>query len=164
MEKKKINSPFVRPDDREEFPGVPAGETKYIDRQILLEFVQTGTDENGKAIGSVRPVVHETYQDINELIQSHADEVGVINMIKLYARTGNEQLFNQNAALPAGDYSVVPEESAAEIYAKLPEELTNGLSMEEFFKQFGPEIWNSFIQAMQNKTEEKKVEEVNENE
>lgn len=162
MEKKKINSPFVRPDDREEFPGVPAGEKNYIDRQIILEFVQTGTDEKGKAIGSVKPVVHETLQNIDELINSHADEVGVINMIKLYARTGNEQLFNQKTALPAGDYSTIPEESAAEIYANLPEELKNGLSMEEFFKQFGPQIWNSFLESL-NKPVEKK-DEVKENE
>lgn len=163
MEKKKINSPFSRPDDREDFAGVDTGDTKLVDRQILLEFVQTGTDENGKAIGSVKPVVHETFKDVDELVMSHADQVGLINLINQYARTGDVRLFNQNTPLPSGDYSSVGTETAEEIYAKLPKELTNGLTMDQFLKEFGPKMFEAFLDGLKQK-EEKKVEEVKENE
>ena len=161
---KKINSPFVRPDDREEFPGVGAGETDYIDRQILLEFVQTGTDENGKAIGSIKPVVKETKTNINDVIQSHAEEVGVVNLIALYARTGNEALFAQKTPLPAGDYSVMPDKSPEEIYETLPSELTKGLSYEEFMKSFTAEMFEKFVAELAAKNEPEKVPEVKDNE
>lgn len=150
---KKKNSPFVRSDDREVFPGTPTGEDCYIDREVYLEFVQTGLDENGKAIGSIEPVVHETKTSIDDVIGAYKDKVGLRNILMRYARTGDDSLFAQRQTLPSGDYSAVPNKSPEEIYASLPKELTQGLSLAEFMKTFTPEMLKNFLDSLENKEE-----------
>lgn len=168
VKKKVINSPFVRPVDREEFSAPEVGETEYIDRKIYMEYVETGVDENGKSVGVVQPVVRETRTNIDKLINSHAGEVGLKNLIMLYARTGDSSLFNQKQSLNSAtggfvDLTALPDESASEIYEKIPEELKGDRSMEEFLKTLTKEQFEAFILALKEKTEvkaEEKVEEV----
>lgn len=158
-----LNSPFARPKNREKFPGVETGDTFYIEREVILEFVQTGLDEKGKAIGSIQPVVHETTQDIAELINSSASKVGLKNIITRFVNTGDASLFEARPILPDGDYSSIPEKSAAEIYASLPKELTQGMTLDEFVKNFNSDMFTKFIEAM--KAQQNNIEsEVTENE
>lgn len=170
--KKVINSPFVRPVDRDEFAGKETGELDYIDRKIYLEFVETGRDEKtGKAIGSIEPVVRESKTNIEKLINSHVNEVGVKNLIALYARTGDSSLFNQRKSINSMtggyvDLTAVPSESAEEIYAKIPDELKGDKSMEAFLKSLTKDQFMAFVESLKASVEKssKKEEEVKNNE
>ena len=170
--KKLINSPFVRSDDREDFAGKETGEIDYIDRKVYLEFVETGRDEKtGKAIGSIEPVVHETKTNIEQLINSHVNEVGVKNLIALYARTGDSSLFSQRKSINSMtggfvDLTTVPSESAEEIYSKIPDELKGDKSMEAFLKSLTKDQFMAFVESLKASVEKssKKEEEVKENE
>lgn len=162
MEKKVINSPFVRPVDREVSLGVESGETDYIDRKVYLEYVETGRDEKGKSIGSVQPVVRETKTNIQKLINSHRNEVGVKNLIALFARTGDSSLFNQRQAINAGsellDLTKIPTESAEEIYQKIPEELRGNKDIVAFLSTLSKEQFAAYVQTLKaasSKKEEK---------
>ena len=158
-----INSPFVRPVDREEVPSSEIGDSVYYDRKIYMEYVETGTDENGKSIGSVKPVIKEKTIDIDKLINSHAKEVGLKNLIQLYVRTGDSSLFSQRQSINSMtggfvDLTAIPEESASEIYSKIPDELKGDQSMEQFLKSLTQEQFAAFVEALRAKTEEKKEE------
>ena len=159
-QKSNINSPFVRPVDRESY-SVSVGDTHYVDRKIYMEFVQTGLDENGKAIGSIQPVVKETKTDINKLINSHAAEVGLKNLISLYVRTGDASLFNQKRSINSMsgngyvDLTSIPEKSASEIYSDIPEALKGNRSLEAFLKTLTKEQFEAFIKSLQESTTKK---------
>ena len=157
-----INSPFQRPKNREKFPGVESGDSCYYEREIILEFVQTGLDDKGKAIGSIQPVVHETAKDIAELINSSFNKVGLKNIITRFANTGDDSLFNARPVLPSGDYSTIPVKSAQEIFESLPKELTQGMTLDEFVKNFNSDMFTKFIASI--KVEAEKGKEVIENE
>ena len=157
-----INSPFQRPKNREKFPGIEPGDSCYYEREIILEFVQTGLDENGKAIGSIQPVVYETSKDIAELINSSFKKVGLKNIIARFDATGDASLFSARPVLPSGDYSTIPEKSAQEIYDSLPPELTQGMTLDEFVKNFNSDMFTKFIASIKKEAEKEK--EVTENE
>lgn len=168
MSKVMINSPFVRPVDREVFEGTPAGETEYIDRKVYLQYVETGIDENGKSIGSIQPVVKETKKDIDKLINSHANEVGLKNLIALYLRTGDDSIFNQKTSLNsvAGskgfvDVTELPGKSASEIFSDIPAALKGNKDMEEFLKTLTKDQFEKFITGLKAEVSNKeKVKEV----
>lgn len=169
MEKKVINSPFVRPADREEVPGIAPGEIDYISRKVYLEYVETGRDEKGKSIGSVQPVIKETRTNISKLINSHKNEVGVKNLIALYARTGDSSLFNQRKAINAGsellDLTKIPTESAEEIFQKIPEELRGNKDIVAFLSTLSKEQFAAYVKSLQAAFSKEEVkEEVKENE
>lgn len=148
MAEKKVNNAFT---PRPTVGGCETGSAYYVDRQVVLEFVETGRDAQGKAVGSVQPVIHDNLIDIDELVQSHASEVGVKNLILLYNRTGDASIFNARTPLPAGDYSNLPTESADEIFAKIPDELKAGRSMQDFLKTLTKEQLISYINSVTGK-------------
>lgn len=139
--------------------GIETGETYYIDRKVYLKFVETGRDDKGKAIGSVMPVVHEEKIDIDELVNSHKNEVGVKNLIRMFSRTGDLSLFNQRTALPEGDYSNLPDKSVEEIFKDIPKELRGDLSVEQFLRSMTTDQFKKFAETLkaQSVKEEKEV-------
>ena len=155
-----INSPFVVNEKKVSSPCHPDFEKYFKDIQIYLEFVQTGTDENGKAIGSVQPVVKEELIDIDELVNSHADQVGLKNLINRYARTGDASLFNQRNCLPDGDYSSIPDKSPEEIYKDIPDELKAGRTYEEFLQSLTTDQLKTFFALIASKEEKEVTEDV----
>lgn len=145
-----LTSPFRFDKSMESKLTHPESGKYYKDKKIYLEFVQTGTDEKGKAIGSIKPVVRETEIDIDELIQSHADEVGLKNLIMMYARTGDNSIFNARKPLPSGDYSDVDKfETPEVIYARLPDELKKGRTYEQFLQSLTADEFKAFVEGLQ---------------
>lgn len=167
----KINSPFVRPDDRKIKKKVGSGSSVYVDRKVYFEYVETGYDEENKcSIGSVQPVVRETTKDIDKLINSHANEVGVRNLIALYLRTGDSSLFNRDKSINdyvGGEFDAtkLPEKSAQEIFNDIPDALKGNKDMEEFLKTLTKDQFEKFVAGLQSEVSKKeKVEEVASNE
>lgn len=77
----------------------------------------------------------------------------------MYLRTGDSSLFNQRQALPVGDYSQLPTESAEEIFKKIPAELVAGRSMEQFLKTLTADQLKAYFAALGGETKkDEKVE------
>lgn len=107
--------------------------------------------------------------DINKHIHSFKDEVGVRNIMKRIALTGDASLLEQ-AQVGVGDLSTIPDlpqekiaayKSVEEAYLKIDPALRGSMTMEDFIKGLSEEKIKSYIDAkfassMNTKKEEAK--------
>ena len=116
----------------------------YVSKKIVLKTVITGYQDDDKQtpIGVMVPTVVEEKTNIKELINSHANEVGVANVIRRILATGDMSLLEQNKAqyidtttLPKSISDVQAKALALEsIYANIPAELKKDMTLSEFVK------------------------------
>lgn len=140
----------------------------YIDREIVLKTVITGyeDEECTKPIGSMIPEVVENKKDIKILVNSHAEEVGVVNILNRIIKTGDMSLLKAREAqyidtteLPQSLGEVQAKAIALEsIYANIPEDLKKDMSLDQFVKTMTDERIKSYYEGL-NKVEEKGGEE-----
>lgn len=157
-------SPFVAADCKYNKPLVQAEpETDYIARKIVKKAKITGYEDEAKTqpIGVMIPTVVIERTPIKELVNSHKDEVGVVNIIKRIAKTGDMSLLEQNKPI-YGDLSKLPQSDAEikakaleleNIYKSLPADMTKGLTISEFVKTFGSKELIDYYKAKNVKEE-----------
>lgn len=145
----------------------PKSTGEYIDYEIKQVKKSTGPNADDFEI---EEKVIENKTNIKEFINSFADQVGVENILKKVALTGDTSLLNQVPEVH-GDMSIIPEDagekfrmakSAQEAYSKIDPELTQGQSMEEFIKGLNADKINAYIEAKINAKAAEKKEEVKE--
>lgn len=138
------NSSFVARKDKFEWKHAPYGEY-YEDIEIVLKGEFTGEyedEEKTKPVCVMTPTLVKEKTNIKDLVMKHADEVGVVNIIRRIARTGDMSLLNQNNPID-GDLTSLPK-SIAEVqatalraellYSQLPESMRKEMSLDEFCK------------------------------
>lgn len=138
------NSAFVGRKDKFQWKDAPM-EEYYQSVEIVLKGEFTGEYEDEaktKPVCLMVPTVVIEKTNIKDLIQKHADEVGVVNIIRRIARTGDLSLLNQNNPID-GDLTALPQ-SIAEVqatalraellYSSLPESMKKDMSLEQFMK------------------------------
>lgn len=140
-----INSPFAP--QKINYEGTKKGSDYYITKEIYLKFVQSGTDSKGEPLGEMVPTVREIKTDLQKLIDSHEQEVGVKNLIKIFNRTGDYSLFQARPMLPDGDYTQVLQDPQ-ELLKQLPPELVGNKSVEEFIKTLTPEQFKAWVASL----------------
>ena len=123
------------------FPYVKT-EKCYVARKIVMKTIITGYEDKEctKPIGSMVPSVVEEKIPIKQLVQSHANEVGVANIIRRILQTGDMSLLNQREAqyvdttkLPKSIGQVQEKAIALEsIYASIPADLKKDMTLEQF--------------------------------
>lgn len=133
--------------------------------------------DNAKDCTLVYEAVDNEEYDIQEYINSFADEVGIQNILKKLSISGDKSLLNQTgreALCPDGglepiqDYSNVPKNKTEAFNAvvkgvnafdELPDDVKGKMSMEQFVKFFGQDEFDAYINkvvaAMQPKEEDK---------
>lgn len=103
---------------------------------------------------------------IDEYIASFAEEVGIQNILRKVAMTGDRSYLNQTsreALCPEGgkepiqDYTDAPSSkteafnlvaAGVAAYDKLPEELKGKMSMEQFVNDFSNDAFNAYVQKL----------------
>lgn len=147
----------------------------------LIPKAQKVTDNDGvqQDIVVFEPVFIKKY-NINEYIKSFEDDVGIQNILRKVALTGDRTLLNQTGRIgecPDGgledvkDYTNVPGSkteafnavvAGVEAYDKLPADMKAKMSFEQFAQEFGEEQMKAYVNALVEKynstKEEKKGE------
>lgn len=159
----KVLSPFVGREDKFSFPLQPEA-TYYTDWEIVLKTVITGyeNDDPEKPIGSMVPTIVEHKTDIQSLIDKDADQVGVVNIIRRIAQTGDLSLLQQGNPID-GDLTELPQSiaevqakalSAELLYAQLPEDMKKGLTMEQFVSRMDDDSIRGYFQSLVDKAKQ----------
>lgn len=132
---------------------------------VLVPETQKVGDDPENLVLIYKPVKKETY-NIDEYINSFADEVGIQNILRKLALTGDRSLLNQTGREPlcpdgglepVQDYSNVPSNKTAAFNAvvegvnafdNLPDDLKGKMSMTQFVELFGQEQFNDYIKGL----------------
>ena len=141
----------------------------YIDRVLKDKVVKTGDGDDDFTIVKV---VVEDKRSIKETIEAQADDVGLENILKRYALTGDESILPQSVNANGGDLvdmTQLPQDlieadnfykQQKAMFDSLPEEVTKGRSFTEFMTNFNQAEFNAYVaalaaaQAAQNKPKE----------
>lgn len=123
---------------------------KWIDYEIKQVKHSTGPGEDDFTIEE-KVIEHET--DIKEFVNSFKDEVGVRNILKKVAKTGDPTLLQQGEAMYA-DLSAIPElpqdklkagAKVAEEFSKIDPALRGNQSVDGFIKNLSQEQLDKYI-------------------
>lgn len=162
-------NPFVKGDFKVKVVKPSQKVDYYIDREIVLKTVITGYEDKEctKPIGSMVPVVVENKKDIKILVNSHADEVGVVNILNRIIKTGDMSLLQAREAqyidttqLPQSLGEVQAKAIALEsIYANIPEDLKKDMSLDQFVKTMTDERVKAYYDGLKNVEEKKEGQE-----
>lgn len=137
----------------------------YISRQLVDVAKKIGEGEEDFII--VKKVV-ETKQDIKEIIDSQADDVGLNNILKKFAITGDPGVLPENVTTSGTeviDYSSMPQDlieagqyfdAKKKEFDSLPDDLKKGRSFTEFMSTFNQSEFDSYFNSLIEAT--KKVE------
>lgn len=126
----------------------PGSTTMVTSRKVYPIYVDSGEKIDGEPVGSLKlKVVNETV-DIKEYINSFAGEVGVANVLRKFAKTGDMSLFAQNQVIENVDATKLPEQSAEELFKSLPEDLRKDMTYEQFVKTLTGEQLKAYIDGM----------------
>lgn len=128
----------------------------YIDYEIKDIVKKVGDGEEDFVI-TQKIIEHK--RDIVQEINSQADSVGVYNLIKRVALTGDESLYPEPMPKTGvvSDYTNVPDNLLdADLMAKqrlndfnnLPDSLKKGRSFEEFMTSFNQEEFNAWLSSI----------------
>lgn len=153
-----LSSPFSPRKDKFVWKHAPYGEF-YEDVSIVLKGQFTGEyedEEKTKPICVMVPEVVVEKTNIQDLIQKNADQVGVVNIIRRIARTGDLSLLQQNTPID-GDLTELPK-SIAEVqatalraellYSQLPANMRKEMSLDEFCKTMNDEKIKDYFQKV----------------
>lgn len=128
----------------------------YIDYEVKQVVKKVGDGEEDFII---EDKVIEHKRDIRQEINSQADQVGVYNLMKRIALTGDDSLMPEPMAKTGitSDYTGVPDNLLdADLLAKkrieqfnaLPDSLKKGRSFEEFMNTFNQDEFNVWLKSM----------------
>ena len=149
---------------------------KTIERYVLVPYAVAVDGDEDNTVLRYKPVLKETI-DLQEYIDSFADDVGIQNILRKLSLTGDKSILNQTgreALCPDGglepiqDYSNVPKNKteafnavAAGVAAfdNLPEDLKGKMSLTQFVELFGQEEFDNYIQNLIAKNTPKEVNE-----
>lgn len=144
-----MNSPFKVDLKKKINPGVESGDPYYHTAKIKQVI------ENNE----IKLVVVDDKELISDVIQVNADKCGLRNILKLYAKTGDPGLFSARPCLNHFDATNIPTESPSDILKKLPEDLVDGQSIEEFLKHISGEELLAYFKAKQEASLKSEVKE-----
>lgn len=162
-----FNTPTYKNDKREVLK--PVEYPKSIKVYNLVPQAVTLKDANGLEYQGVtyEPTFIKEY-DIQEYIASFSDDVGIQNILKKLAISGDTSILNQtgrdplcpNGGLePIQDYSNVPTskaeafnfvEKGVAAYDALPEEIKGKMSLTQFVNEFGQAQFDAFVEKIKN--------------
>lgn len=129
---------------------------------VLVPYSTQVGDDPENIVLQYKPVVKNEY-DIQEYIESFADEVGIQNILKKLSLSGDKSLLNQThreplcpegGLEPVQDYSNVPGSKTeafnsvikgVNAFDNLPEDLKGKLSMSQFVQLVGQEEFDKYI-------------------
>lgn len=125
---------------------------KTISKYVMKDIVKkTGEGENDYVIIKKQVLVSE--QDRDEYVQSFADDVGILNVLKKVALTGDASMYNAQANQGI-DTTNLPDNKidAFDVVSKgvlafdnLPDEIKQKMTMEVFVKTFGQEKFDALM-------------------
>ena len=135
----------------------------YIDYEVKQVVKKVGDGEEDFII---EDKVIEHKRDIRQEINSQADQVGVYNLMKRIALTGDDSLMPEPMPKTGvtSDFTGVPDNLLdADLLAKqrieqfnaLPDSLKKGRSFEEFMSTFNQEEFNVWLKSMMPQEEKK---------
>lgn len=138
----------------------------YIDRKLVDSVVKTGEGDHDFII--VKKVI-EDKTSIKELIASQADDVGLENILKKFAVTGDPGILPEAVTdnNEIADFTQMPQDlieaqnlfsAQEEAFKSLPEELVKGRSFGEFMAHINQDEFNVWQAALKAKLEPKKEE------
>lgn len=128
----------------------PPSVGEYIDYEVTQKVKKTGDGEED----------YEVYDDIKEIktnikkfVNSYAKDVGVENILKRIAQTGDVSLLNQKEAIFM-DTTIIPDdpgeafqkaEAVKAAYEKIDKDLTSGKTIDEFVKGLNEQTLDDYI-------------------
>lgn len=168
-------NPFVRPAKRPQCKGtdfVPIDKNFIVEFDVKDKVIKTGEGEFDYVLKQV--VFPKSKVLRSDAINEHRDDVGILNVMKTVAKTGDISPFTHNGEVLSSNLSILSEEEklnaaikAKETYSNLDPDLTKGKSFNDFTsKAMSSDEFDAYIQK---KVEEKlaasqpKVEEVTNN-
>ena len=136
----------------------------YIDRVLKDKVVKTGDGEDDYTIVKV---VVEDKRSIKETIDSQANDVGLNNILRKYALTGDESILPERAVDNGEviDMTQMPQDlieannfyaNQKALYDNLPQEITKGRSFSEFMTNFTQAEFNAYVAALAAAAQPKK--------
>lgn len=145
---------------------------KKTTRWVLVPIAKKISEDSEEAVIQFKPVAKETY-DIQEYIESFSDDVGIQNILRKLAISGDKSILNQTGreALnpdgglePIQDYTNVPKSKveafnavAAGVAAfdELPQDLKGKLSLTQFVELFGQDEFDNYVKKLMAANEPK---------
>lgn len=156
--KKKPQNPFI---SYEEVPQEKGFDKYYIDYEIKNKVKKTGEGDEDYVI---EPVIIEHKRLIKEVVNAEVSDVGVEAYLKRLAASG-ESLpdvgYSDISKAPIVDTTKFPETTgdfvkmsndAKARFAKLPRELTNGMSYEEFISADMSKLISSYLNKVKSQS------------
>lgn len=150
------------------YPGQTGFETHYKHIQIIDQVEKVGEGDKDFII---KKVVVEDLTPIQEVIDVDANSVGVANIMKMFAQTGDEALLPRDDGSCHVDLVEAPEnlmqlkqmgQDAQKKFVALDPGLTKGMDMAAFVNNLTQEQFDAFIKAATERAAGKN--EVNDNE
>lgn len=142
-------------------PGQSGWDEFYIDREIIDKVVPVeGTDNEYIIV----PEVKETKRSIKETIESQASDVGLDNILRKFALSGDKSILPQPCTFTDEvlDLTKLPQDNAEyfeyihaiyEKYQSLPVELRKDLSISDFVQQVSQADIDSYLASVTPKKE-----------
>lgn len=170
MEQKNKITKFPRAfiDRMPAYQGQKDFDTDYKSITIVDKVVKTGEGDEDYII---QKVVIEDKKPIQEVIDADANSVGVYNIMKMFAQTGDESLLPRDRGDCNVDIVGAPEnlmelkqmgQDAEKKFAQLDPELTKGMDMAAFVNNLTQEQFDAFIKAATDRAAGKTEEKTNE--
>lgn len=138
---------------------------KTIKEMVLIPYSAQVGDDPENIVIRYKPVLKGEY-DLQEYIESFADEVGIQNILKKLSLSGDKSLLNQTGREPLcpdgglepiQDYSNAPKSKAEAFNAvaagvaafdSLPDDLKGKMSLTQFVELFGQDEFNKYIEGV----------------
>ena len=136
-----------------------------VKETVLVPYSEEVDGDPENVVIKYKPVVKNEY-DLQAYIESFADEVGIQNILKKLAISGDKSILNQTGREPLcpdgglepiQDYSDVPKSKAeafnavvagVQAFDDLPEEVKGKMSLTQFVQLFGQEEFDNYIKGL----------------
>lgn len=136
-----------------------------VKETVLIPYSEEVDGDPENVVIKYKPVVKNEY-NLKDYIQSFADEVGIQNILKKLAISGDKSILNQTGREPLcpdgglepiQDYSDVPKSKAeafnsvvkgVQAFDELPEDLKGKMSLTQFVQLFGQEEFDNYIKGL----------------
>ena len=136
-----------------------------VKETVLIPYSEEVDGDPENVVIKFKPVVKNEY-DLQAYIESFADEVGIQNILKKLAISGDKSILNQTGREPLcpdgglepiQDYSNVPKSKAeafnavvagVQAFDELPEDIKGKMSLTQFVQLFGQEEFDNYIKGL----------------
>lgn len=138
---------------------------KTFDEIVLIPEAVNVDGDPENIVLQYKPVKKKTV-DIDEYVGSFADEVGIQNILKKIAMSGDKSLLNQTGREPlcpegglepVQDFSNVPKSkteafnavvNGVNVFDQLGDDIKGKMSLEQFVQSFGQEEFDNYIKSV----------------